>query len=122
MKLNNKGIAITSTMYIILILAIILIASTLGILSSRKIILDKLNSTTKEDIDTTSTSYKELLEKIKAATISYASTNIIDVDYVDSVSVSKLVDGNYFSIDTEEEKNKLISDLKVLNLYNKYIG
>lgn len=44
MKLNNRGIAITSIMYIILILAIILMSATLGILSSRKLILDKIKN------------------------------------------------------------------------------
>ena len=41
MKLNNKGFAISSIMYIILVLAVILIALTLAIFSSRKLILDK---------------------------------------------------------------------------------
>jgi hypothetical protein len=41
MKLNNKGFAVSTIMYIILILAIILITLTLAILSSRKLILDK---------------------------------------------------------------------------------
>jgi len=41
MKLNNKGFAISSIMYIILVFAIILIALTLAIFSSRKLILDK---------------------------------------------------------------------------------
>ena len=44
MKLNNKGFAISSIMYIILVLAVILIALTLAILSSRKLILDKLKN------------------------------------------------------------------------------
>ena len=42
MKLNNKGFAISSIMYIILIMAVILISVTLAILSSRKLILDKI--------------------------------------------------------------------------------
>lgn len=42
MKLDNKGIAITSMLYIILVLAIILITATLGMLSSRKLLLDNI--------------------------------------------------------------------------------
>lgn len=42
MKLNNRGFAISTLMYMILILAIILILATLSILSSRKLILDKI--------------------------------------------------------------------------------
>lgn len=55
MKLNNKGIAITSIMYIILILAIILMAATLGILSSRKLILDKIKAEVSNELDASQT-------------------------------------------------------------------
>ena len=41
MKLNNKGFAISTFMYMLLILAIILILATLAILSSRRIIFTK---------------------------------------------------------------------------------
>ncbi len=44
MKLNNKGFAISSILYIILIMCIILITVTLSVLSSRKLILDKQKS------------------------------------------------------------------------------
>lgn len=55
MKLNNRGIAITSVMYIILILAVILMTSTLGILSSRKLILDKIKAEVSAEVDATET-------------------------------------------------------------------
>lgn len=42
MKLNNKGFAISSIMYIILIISALIIALTLAILSGRKLILDNL--------------------------------------------------------------------------------
>ena len=41
MKINNKGFAVSTFMYMILILGVILILATLSILSSRKMILDK---------------------------------------------------------------------------------
>lgn len=41
MKLNNKGFAISSIMYIVMIMCVILILLTLSILGSRKLILDK---------------------------------------------------------------------------------
>ena len=41
MKLNNKGFAISTIMYMILVMAIILLTLTLTLLSSRKLILDK---------------------------------------------------------------------------------
>ncbi len=42
MKLNNKGFAISTIMYIILVLAVILITLSLSMLSSRRLILDKI--------------------------------------------------------------------------------
>ena len=42
MKLNNKGFAISTVMYMILILAVILILAILSILSARKLILDNI--------------------------------------------------------------------------------
>ena len=50
MKLNNKGFAVSTFMYMILLLAIILIFATLAILSSRRMILDKQKSNTIEKI------------------------------------------------------------------------
>ena len=41
MKLNNKGFAISTVMYIILIMAIVLITLTLSLLSSRRLVLEK---------------------------------------------------------------------------------
>ena len=58
MKFNNKGFAISTIMYLILILAVILITATLAILSSRKLILDKQKSEALKSI------YDRLLPKI----------------------------------------------------------
>lgn len=41
MKLNNKGFAISSVMYLILVMALLLVALLLGLLNSRKLILDR---------------------------------------------------------------------------------
>ncbi|MDO4963727.1 MAG: hypothetical protein Q4E75_06520 [bacterium] len=41
LKLNNKGFAISTVMYLVLILAIVLFTLTLSVLSNRKNILDK---------------------------------------------------------------------------------
>ena len=51
MKLNNKGFAISTMIYMILILAVILIASALSILSSRKLVLDKIKTEVEESIN-----------------------------------------------------------------------
>ena len=50
MKLNNKGFAISTIMYLILVLAIILIILTLSVFSSRKLILDKIRQETVDNI------------------------------------------------------------------------
>lgn len=50
MKLNNKGFAISTVMYIILIMALVLIVSILGMLSSRKMTLDKVKDATLKEV------------------------------------------------------------------------
>ena len=50
MKLNNKGFAISTIMYMILIMAIVLITLTLSLLSNRKFILDKAKEEAKDNI------------------------------------------------------------------------
>ena len=50
MKLNNKGFAVSTFMYMILLLAMILILATLAILSSRRMILDKQKNNAIEEI------------------------------------------------------------------------
>ncbi len=116
MRLNNKGFAISSIMYIILVMAILIITVTLSVLSSRKLVLDKLKSEIlnkiNQDIEL---SYSDTLKKIKEATQSYINDgHNIDDTYIDSVSIDNLKVNNYLSI----------SD-KVLNYYNlndKYVG
>ena len=50
MKLNNKGFAISTIMYMILIMAVVLITVTLTLLSSRNLILNKLKTESKDNI------------------------------------------------------------------------
>lgn len=52
MKLNNKGFAVSTIMYMILVMAVILITLTLTLLSNRKLILDKTKEEAKENIYT----------------------------------------------------------------------
>lgn len=53
MKLNNKGFAVSTFMYMILLLAMILILATLGILSSRRMIIDRQKNTALDKISQT---------------------------------------------------------------------
>ena len=51
MRINNKGFAISSIMYLILVLALILMVTTLALLSSRKLILDKMKKEVSSSIN-----------------------------------------------------------------------
>lgn len=57
-KLNNKGFAISGILYSILILFLLLLVSVLGILGSRKVVLDK----TKMDVFNALNSPKEIID------------------------------------------------------------
>ncbi len=50
MKLNNKGFAISTIMYMILVVAVILLTLSLSLLSSRKLIIDKIKKETMENV------------------------------------------------------------------------
>ena len=68
MRLNNKGFAISGTIYALMFLFIILIFATLGLLGSRKIILDKYKN--------------EVLTNLKS------NTDIINLSKVDKSGAS----------------------------------
>ena len=76
MKLNNKGFAISTIMYMILIMAVVLITLTLTLLNSRKLVLDKIKEEAKDNIyNVSKNSYREVLEILKNAAESYFQTN-----------------------------------------------
>ena len=83
LKLNNKGFAISSVMYIILVLAVVLIALTLALFSSRKLILDKLRNSVVNAVNNThSYTYRETLRILKEEAITYATKNNITKDSI----------------------------------------
>ena len=51
MKLNNKGFAITSILYAVLLLFLSLIVALLMLMSNRKLILDKYKTEVKENLN-----------------------------------------------------------------------
>lgn len=83
MKLNNKGFAISSVMYSLLILAVSLMFGILAILVSRKMTLDKIKEKTKKtvngDIIIVPEKYKGITPKAYKAgdSVSYADLNWI---------------------------------------------
>lgn len=79
MKLNNKGFAISTIMYMILIMAVILITLTLTLLSSRKLILDKAKQEARDNINSVETvSYRQVLEILKNEAIEYLNNNNLE--------------------------------------------
>lgn len=56
MKLNNKGFAITSVLYGLLILFVVLTSTYLAILSSKKNNIDKITEDLEEDYFTSNSS------------------------------------------------------------------
>jgi len=85
LKLNNKGFAISSIMYIILVLAVVLISLTLAILSSRKLILDKLKQDVFENI------YNQLPRKYQ------------QVEYIESTGEQYIDTGTILNQDSKVE-------------------
>lgn len=92
MKLNNKGFAISGTIYALMFLFIILIFATLGLLGSRKIILDKYKQGIVKDIQTNRNIINSnKIDKSGAETpllldsmipITYNGTNWVKAEYI----------------------------------------
>ena len=57
MKLNNKGFAISTIMYMVLVLAILVMVLTLTVLNGRKLILDKQKNIAVQNIYNSKTDY-----------------------------------------------------------------
>lgn len=115
LKLNNKGFAISSIMYIILVLAVILIVITLSLLSSRKLILDKLKDEVIDNIK-----YSEILSTLKKEAITYATENSIEKESIKVEDINSTI-----SSDVLEENNLYDKYLTMINnsgLYDVYLG
>jgi len=118
MKLNNKGFAISSILYIILILAITLIVLSLTMLNSRYLVIDKLKNKVLENIYTDS--YNNIIKTLKQEIITYASTNNIEKE---SIKISEMQTS---ILSTTLEKNKLTEKYLTVVLngenYDVYLG
>ena len=76
MRLNNKGFAISSILYIILVLAIILIVLSLTMLSSRSLVINKVKNEAMDNIY--NMPYKKVLFILKSEVIEVAINNDIE--------------------------------------------
>ena len=96
MKLNNRGFAISTTMYMILIMAIVLITLTLSVLSARKMVLDKIRKETNNNIyNVYDITYREALETLKEEYQDYLTTNnIISTKSIKISDLDTSIDSN----------------------------
>lgn len=94
MKLNNKGFAISTIMYIILIMAVVLISITLSLLSNRKLVLDKIKQEAKENVygSRLPDGYQEV-EYIQST-----GTQYIDTGFIPNQNTRVVVDFQYTEI------------------------
>ncbi len=109
MKLNNKGFAISTIMYVILMMAILLIVSTLFILGNRKIIIDKQkneildniynNDNSKVYIDASGANAPELMD---------ALTPVVYDDETSKWKVVSKTDSNWYSYNEQKWANAVI--------------
>lgn len=121
MKLNNRGFAISSILYIILIIAVILVSLTLTILTSRKLIIEKTKEETLNKIyNRYELTYREVLKTLKEEIISYATENNITKESIKigdfSTSISEEITNGY-KLDT-----KYLTVISNNSNYDVYLG
>lgn len=79
MRLNNKGIAISSMMYIILVLGVLLIFLTLTLISSRDLVLNKIKNEALNNIYGSSLNDEIVISNVILD--SYNNAESIDIDF-----------------------------------------
>lgn len=121
MKLNNKGFAISTVMYIILIMAVILITITLTLLSHKKLILDNIQLEAKNNIyNAYDISYREALQILKSEALVYATENNITKDSVKISNLNSSIDKEI--LDGYKLSEKYLTIVNNTNDYNIYLG
>lgn len=113
MKLNNKGFAISSILYIILVLAIILIVLSLTILSSRSLVIEKVKSEAMDNIY--NMPYKDVLKILKSEIIIVATNNGIEEGIIKISDLNSSV-----SIDTLQYHKLLEKSLTIIKNNDNY--
>lgn len=114
MKLNNKGFAVSSIMYLILIIAIILVSITLAILANSKLILDSKRNDVLKDM------YKDMYDDILcySATESTKTTGNVpqgNFDYGDEYvcELGDEIKNVFFVIESNENTVSLIMNANI---------
>ena len=121
LKLDNKGFAISSIMYIILVLAVILISLILVTLSSRKLILDKL----REEVLTTiyeapNITYRQTIKELKNEAIAYMTDNSLEKESIKIDELSTSIDID--ALEKYKLNDKYLTAVKNTDSYNVYLG
>ena len=112
MRLNNKGFAISSVLFVILVLAMLLLFATIALLSNRKTLLDKTKTTVKEELINIK-KYDEVIEMLEDAIYNYVTDNSIELSE----------DTNKIKIETLDGYIDLNDvNIKKYNLLNKTIA
>lgn len=121
LKLNNKGFAISSIMYIILVLAVILISLILVTLSSRKLILDKLRKEVLTTInEAPNITYRQTLKQLKNETISYMTTNSLEKESIKVDNLNSSIDSQV--LEKYKLNDKYLVATQNTDSYNVYLG
>lgn len=108
MKLNNKGFAISTIMYMILIMAVVLIALTLSLVTSRKLILDKQRKETINTIYNDAMTYRQALNILKNEAINYATTNNITDETIKISRFNTTIDRDILDVYDLSDKDLII--------------
>lgn len=119
MKLNNKGFAISTVMYMILIIAVLMIAITLSLVSSRKLILDNARRETVKNIyNYTNLNYKQVLGILKSEAITYGTNNAVVEEEMKIKDFQTSIDNDTLEFYELLEKNiKIEYDAGTYNIY-----
>ena len=123
MKLNNKGFAVSGIIYALMFLFIILIFATLGLLGSRKVVLDKYKKSTVNNLEN---DYEVLssakIDRSGASTpvlansmipIVYNGSNWVKAEYINEY------EQNWYDYSNKKWAN---AALVKLNRYNTYLS
>ena len=120
MKLNNKGFAVSTIMYMILVMAVLLIALTITLISSRKLILDSARKETINIIyNGNAMTYKQVLTTLKTEAITYATNNGVTSETIRISEFNTSIDRKI--LDAYEMNNKSIVIDYVDSEYHIYI-
>ena len=118
MRLNNKGFAISSILYIILVLAITLIILSLTVLSSRSLVIDKLKNEAMDNIY--NISYKDVIKKLKVDAINYGINNNIEKESIKIADLDLSVSNSL--LEYYELSDKYLTLVSNKDAYDVYLG